>query len=44
MCAKLVDNDGKACGLMVENSPQRLWKEPVSAAYNGIRNTPAGCG
>ena len=29
---------------MVENSPQRLWKEPVSAAYNGIRNTPAGCG
>jgi hypothetical protein len=35
---------GKACGLIVENSPQRLWKEPVSTAHNGISNAPAGCG
>ena len=31
---------GKACGLIVENSPQRLWKVPVSAAYNGVSKCP----
>jgi len=35
---------GKACGLIVENSPRRLWKKRVSTAHNGIGNTPAGCG
>src|SRR3954468_1043297 len=31
---------GKACGRTVQNSPRRLWKEPVSAAHNGGGNTP----
>jgi hypothetical protein len=31
---------GKACGLIVENWPQRLWKEPGSIAHNGISNAP----
>jgi hypothetical protein len=35
---------GKACGLIVENSPRRRWKEPVSTAHNGINNAAAGCG
>ena len=35
---------GKACGLIVENSPQRLWKEPVSTAHKGVGNAIAGCG
>jgi hypothetical protein len=35
---------GKACGLIVENPPQRLWKEPVSTAHNGAGNAAADCG
>jgi hypothetical protein len=30
--------------LIVENSPQQLWKAPVSTAHNGIGNAHAGCG
>jgi hypothetical protein len=44
MCAKPVGNDGKACGWLVENSPQQLGKVPVSAVYNGAGKCPAGCG
>jgi hypothetical protein len=35
---------GKACGLIVENSPQRPWKEQVSTAHNVVGNAAADCG
>jgi hypothetical protein len=35
---------GKACGLIVENWPQRLWKEPGLIVHNWINNARVGCG